>query len=210
LPVMKSSCYHPIVMNPLIREIEQEQDLVVRALKLAALVTRAFAEEGWDLVVVGGSAVEFYTEGAYMSGDIDMCRLASKPIPLRKAQDIMMTLDATGGPRSWKVAGLYVDLLGLLENEARTDFRKINTPLGPVSVIPAELVIVERVLLGFYPDFDEEAKNIAKKMLAVCIADKTPVDWDEVQRLADLPDFNVSKELAELREEVSRELETVN
>lgn len=40
-----------------LRDIEQTEDLVERALKLAALVTRLFAEEGWDLVVVGGSAV---------------------------------------------------------------------------------------------------------------------------------------------------------
>jgi hypothetical protein len=46
-----------------IREIEATPDLLERALKLAGLVTRLFREAGWDLAVVGGSAVEFYTEG---------------------------------------------------------------------------------------------------------------------------------------------------
>lgn len=190
-----------------LREIENTGDLVERALKLAALVTRLFADEGWDLVVVGGSAVEFYTEGAYMSGDIDLCRLTPSPIPLRRAQELMGQLGATGGPRSWKVAGMYVDLLGLLENEAQSPCRDVDTPFGKVVIAPAELILVERVLLGFYPNPDDEARDVAKKMLAVCLKGQTPVDWEEVERLANLPAFGVSEELAQLREEVTNELE---
>jgi hypothetical protein len=193
-----------------LRDIEQTEDLVERALKLAALVTRLFAEEGWDLVVVGGSAVEFYTEGAYMSGNIDLCRRTASPIPLRRAQELMGQLGATGGPRSWKVAGLFVDLLGLLENEAQSPCRDIDTPFGKVVVAPAELVLVERVLLAYYPNPDEEARDVARKMMAVCLTEKTPVDWDEVERLAGMPAFGITDELAQLRAEVANELEIQN
>ena len=55
-------------------DILATEDLLERALKLSGLVTALFAEQGYRLVVVGGSAVEFYTEGGYMSGDIDFCR----------------------------------------------------------------------------------------------------------------------------------------
>jgi len=189
-----------------LEEIEQTQDLLERALKLAAVVTRLFADEGWKLIVVGGSAVEFYTEGAYMSGDIDFCRMTLKPIPPRKAQEIMGRLRAKGGPRSWQVAGLYVDLLGLLENEAQTPYREIETPLGQVTLVPAELVLVERVLPAFYPTPDEEAAAVARKMMAVCVSGKTPVDWLEVKRLACLPDFDIAGELERLRKEVAHEL----
>jgi hypothetical protein len=189
-----------------IREIEATPDLLERALKLSGLVTRLFRDAGWDLVVVGGSAVEFYTEGAYMSGDIDLCRRNPAPIPLRLAQDLMGKLGATGGPRSWKVAGLFVDLLGLLENEATVPCRTIGTPYGAVSVIPAELAVVERALLAFYPRPDPEARTVAKKMLAVCVSGDTPVDWDEIRRLAGLPSFNISGELDRLKREVEREL----
>ncbi len=41
-------------------DIEQTPDLLAKALKLAGLVTSLFREAGWPLVVVGGSAVEFY------------------------------------------------------------------------------------------------------------------------------------------------------
>jgi hypothetical protein len=197
-------------MDARMAEIEATDDPVEKALKLAALVSRLFAAEGWNLVVVGGSAVEFYTEGAYMSGDIDLCRSTLKPIPLRKAQDIMAQIGASGGPRSWQVGGLFVDLLGLLENEARTPCREVATPLGNVVIMPPELVLVERALLAYYPREDDEAKGVAQKMLAVCLSGKTPVDWDEVERLARLPDFNIADELAALRAEVKREIEVAS
>lgn len=181
-------------------------DLLDRALRLSGLVTRLFREAGWELVVVGGSAVEFYTEGSYMSGDIDLCRKTLLPVPLRLAQDLMGRLGATGGPRSWKVAGLFVDMLGLLENEATTPCRTIDTPSGPISLMPAELAIVERTLLAFYPQRDPEATAVAKKMLAVCVSGDTPVDWDEVRRLAALPSFDILRELDGLKKEVEREL----
>ncbi len=49
-------------------DINGTDDLLERALKLSGLVTSLFRESGFGLVVVGGSAVEFYTEGDYMSG----------------------------------------------------------------------------------------------------------------------------------------------
>ncbi len=190
----------------ILQEIEQTEDLLKKGMMLAGLVTSLFKEAGWDLVVVGGSAVEFYTEGAYMSGDIDVCRNNLRPIPLRLAQDLMAKLNATGGPRSWLVAGMYFDLLGLLENEAITPCREMSTPYGTIQIVPAELAIVERILLAFYPDKDSNARDVAKKMLAVCLTGQTAVDWVEVDRLAALPAYSVISELKELKSEVQREL----
>ena len=46
-----------------VADIESTSDLLERALKLSGLVTTLFQRHGFPLVVVGGSAVEFYTEG---------------------------------------------------------------------------------------------------------------------------------------------------
>src|SRR5438034_6603851 len=102
-------------------DITAESDPTLKHLKLASLVSAVFRERGIELVIVGGSAIEFYTEGAYVSGDVDLCVLTpAKPIPLRLRQEIMGELGGQGGPRSWEVAGLFVDLLGVVEKEART------------------------------------------------------------------------------------------
>ena len=44
-------------------DIESTSDLLERAMKLSGLITTLFQRHGFSLVVVGGSAVEFYTEG---------------------------------------------------------------------------------------------------------------------------------------------------
>jgi hypothetical protein len=184
-----------------IEDIASTGDLLERALKLSGLVSALFADVGFKLVVVGGSAVEFYTEGGYMSGDIDFCRREVVPIPLRLAQDVMAKLGATGGPRSWQVCGLFVDMLGLLENESTSPMRTVETPYGPVTLIPRELALVERVLAAYYPQPSDEALRIARQMMASSLEDPS-MDWVEVRRLADSSDFKVSRELQRLRAEV--------
>jgi len=175
-------------------------------MKLSGLVTSVFKEAGWELVVVGGSAVEFYTEGAYMSGDVDFCRRTLAPIPMRVAQDVMGQLDATGGPRSWMVAGLFVDMLGFVENEAVSPYRELETPYGRISILPAELALVERVLTAVYPRPDAEARGVARKMMVACLAGGVDIDWQEVERLAALPSFRILDEYQLFKQEIADEL----
>jgi len=80
-------CHMEIDVKSAVAEIESTTDLLERALKLSGLVTTMFQRRGFPLVVVGGSAVEFYTEGGYMSGDIDFCRRSLKAIPLRALRE---------------------------------------------------------------------------------------------------------------------------
>jgi hypothetical protein len=174
--------------------------LLERALKLAGLVSALFAEAGHQLIVVGGSAIEVYTEGGYMSGDIDFCRRELR-MPLRLAQDIMARLGATGGPRNWRVCGLFVDMLGVLENESRAPMRTIETPYGPVTLMPRELALAERVLAAYYPQPSDEALKTAKQMMASRLDDPA-MDWGEAERLAAMPDFNILGELRRLKTEV--------
>ncbi len=181
-------------------EIEATNDILERALKLAGLVTTLFAKRGHSLVVVGGSAVEFYTEGGYMSGDIDFCRTSLTAIPPRIMQEVISELGGKGVARSWLVCGLYVDLLGFLESESAIPCRELETPYGVVKMIPPELSLVERVLVAFYPP-SSEALTTAKKMMAVALDDSS-FNWDEARRLAALPSFNVLKEFEDLRREV--------
>ena len=181
-------------------DIESTSDLLERALKLSGLITTLFQRHGIPLVVVGGSAVEFYTEGGYMSGDIDFCRKSLKAIPPRLMQDIIAELGGRGVARSWEVCGLYVDLLGVLENESVLPNRELETPYGTVRIIPPELALVERVLIAYYPP-SAELLVTARKMMVSAVGDPD-FNWDEAERLAALPDFGVLEELRNLRMEV--------
>ena len=183
-----------------IADIASTSDLLERALKLAGLITTLFQRHGFPLVVVGGSAVEFYTEGGYMSGDIDFCRKSLNAIPPRLMQEIISELGGKGVARSWEVCGLCVDLLGVLENESVLPNRELETPFGTVRIIPPELALVERVLVAYYPP-SSELLSTARKMMVAAVGDPD-FSWDEAERLAALPSFGVLEELRRLRTEV--------
>lgn len=76
-----------------------------------------------------------------------------------------------------------------------------------VREIAATRSLLERVLLAYYPLPSREGQSVARKLLAVALQGATPMDWREVRRLAALPSFRVSKELASLREETRREIQ---
>ena len=185
-------------------DIEATGDLLERVLKLSGLITTLFAERGFPLVIVGGSAVEFYTEGGYMSGDIDFCRKTLKAIPPRIMQEIVAKLGGKGVARSWLVCGLYVDLLGVLESESTKPNRELETPYGTVSVIPPELALVERVLFAYCPPTAECVPSARQMMVAALKDDR--FDWTEAERLADSPDFKILDEFKRLKQEMSDEL----
>ena len=180
-------------------DIEATADLLERAMKLSGLVTTLFQERGFPLVVVGGSAVEFYTEGGYMSGDIDFCSKTLKAVPPRLMQGIAESLGGKGLGRNWLICGLYVDLLGVLETESALPERALETPYGTVRILPPELALVERIL---YAEQDAECVASARQMMASALADAS-FDWTEAKRLAALPDFAVAEQLETLKREIA-------
>lgn len=189
-------------------DIENEQDPSLKSQKLAGLCSALFRERGIELVVVGGSAIEFYTEGAYVSGDVDLCVLSTtKPVALRLRQEIMGELGAQGGPRSWQVAGIFVDLLGDVEKEGRTPIRQMASPYGLINLLDPEELLVERVLVSSYPSPNEESRACARELAVVALTGAVQMDWNEVMRLAASPNYRVVDELKSLVQEVSDELE---
>jgi hypothetical protein len=189
-----------------LRDIGKERDPNLKSQKLASLVSALFRERNIELVVVGGSAIEFYTDGAYLSGDIGLCQIRPfTPIPLRLRQEIMGQLGAKGGPRSWEVAGTFVDILGLVETESKSSFRKLKAPYGVVTLVGPEELLVERVLVSVYPQPNREARACARILASVAIEGRVKLDWGEVERLAKAPQYRIFSECQELIREVARE-----
>jgi hypothetical protein len=187
-------------------DITAERDPTLKALKLASLCSTLFRERGIELVVVGGSAIELLTEGAYTSGDIDLCIRNGVVLDMWQRQELMAPLKAEGGPRSWRVAGLFVDLLGALESSARTPRRKLAAPYGLVELLPPEELLVERVLVSVYPQPYPPARETARKLAAVGLQGRMEMDWQEVERLAGLPGFRTWPECKEMVNELCEEL----
>jgi len=193
-------------MKAALADIAAETDPPIKHLKLASLVSATFRERAIELVVVGGSAIEFYTEGAYVSGDLDLCLLSPSRLDLRTRQELMGHLGASGGPRSWQVAGQYVDILGEVETFAPSAFREISAPYGPVRIIGPEESLVERVLSAVYPQRHEPAEFCARKRAAVALTGQVELDWGEAARLAARPEYAILSALKKLVSDVADEL----
>ena len=187
-------------------DITAEQDPTIKSLKMASLCSTLWAERGVELVVVGGSAIEILTEGAYASGDLDLCHATKATLPVRERQEVMGLLGAKGGPRNWQVAGMYVDVLGPVESFARTPYRRVQAPYGDVLVMKPEDLLVERVLVSVYPGGNQTARDCSKKFIAVILGGDLAVNWDEVRRLANLPEYRNLPECEKLVNEVADEL----
>ena len=187
-------------------DVTGEKDPTIKSLKLASLCTSLWAERGVELVVVGGSAIEILTEGAYASGDLDMCHVTKASLPVRERQEVMGMLGAKGGPRNWQVAGMYFDLLGPAESFAHTPFRRVQAPYGEVLLMKPEDLLVERVLVSVYPEKNPPARECAKALTAVILRGQIAVNWDEVRRLANLREYRNLSECVQLVKEVADEL----
>jgi hypothetical protein len=194
------------IIQAALADITAETDPTLKHLKLASLVSAVFRERGVELVVVGGSAIEFYTEGAYVSGDLDMCLISPGRLDIRRRQELMGQLNARGGPRNWQVAGQYVDILGEIEILARTPFDELQGAYGLVRLVSPEDLLVERVLISVYPQPDQTADQCARKLIAVGLTGQVEIDWVEVQRLAQLPEYRILPALIEIVGDVANEL----
>ena len=188
----------------LLTEILNESDPNIKALGISALVSELFRNSGFDPIVVGGSAIEFYTDGAYMSGDIDICfRGIKSPSPREKADIMDGVLGATGSVRTWKVGDVFVDLLGTVEAFADNSFQSLKTPDGSIVLQPPEDLLVERVFEARgWTQPSPEGEDCARKMMRAVLDEAIPFDWKEAERIADLPAYRCLDHLLAMKDDV--------
>lgn len=70
-----------------------------------------------------------------------------------------------------------------------------------------EDLLVERVLMSYYLGESQTARDCAKKFIAAVLGGDLAVNWDEVLRLANLPEYRNLSGCEKLVKEVADELE---
>ncbi len=178
-----------------------EKDQTRKNLLVAEVVSELLRGAGTEPVVVGGSAVEFYTEGAYVSGDVDICFAGARLPTPRERETLLSTVGEAVSIRSWDVAGVIVDILGSLETSARGPLQEI----GQLRLIQLEDLIAERILIATVPQFDADRWAVAKILLAAGWKNLVTLDRAELQRVAASPDYRVAEELQSLIREIESE-----
>lgn len=192
--------------------VREETDLNSKSLLLAGLVSELFRERGFEPVVVGGSAIEFYTDGAYMSGDTDICWTGWPQPTDEERMEIMRQLPGIkshGGSKSWGIEGLWIDLLGEIDYRADKDLVVLETLVGEVTLIPVEDALVGRVYAArkYCNGYDEKDDDCAKKLMSAVLSGRLPIDWDEAYKVAACSKYNCVSEFDAVKAEVEAELE---
>ena len=185
-------------------DVTAEQDPTLKSAKLASLCSALWAERGVELVVVGGSAIEILTEGAYASGDLDMCHATRASLPVRErrkswACSVRKAVRATGRwpgciwicSARWKALPAH-----LLAASKRLT--------ASFLVMKPEDLLVERVLMSFY--LEKTRRRATARRFDRGLAREVEMDWDEVRRLANLPEYRNLSECVKLVKEVADEL----
>jgi len=139
----------------------------LRILYLAALLRQEAGLGTDDVVVVGGSAIEVYTGGAYVSGDIDICAPVG-PVALTLARWGFQRPGREWARLDWKVV---VDVVGPYPSGSMLHTRVEETPYGPVRLGAVEDLILGRLALI---KFWKERAESANVKLLVNLPD---IDW---------------------------------
>ena len=189
--------------------IEHETDANSKALLVAAIVSEEFRARGFEPVIVGGSAIEFYTDGAYMSGDVDVCFAGSKiptPVDIASVMGVLPGVEHIG-IRTWKAFDVFLDMMLALNRHGDTPNVALRTPLGQVVVLSVEEVLVERVFSArCWTGFNMNDEDCAKKLMAAILRGRISCNWEAATKIAGGPAYRCAEELTKMKLEVEAEL----
>lgn len=173
-------------------KLAQERDSVRKRARFVAIITREMAKAGAaEPIIVGGEALEIYTQGSYTSGDIDL-----------KASELLCRLLEQAGFRSngsgnFYHAGLdiYVDWLGPnfdIPGQEEVRERALTIRLGDdeyVKVISIEDLIVDRLNAAKHAN-DADSRMWAETLFLVAGNGSIPLDLDYLDRIAHFEDVH--------------------
>jgi hypothetical protein len=124
----------------------------IRQVTLAAFLSNLFRARNMDFILVGGATVQFYTQGEYLTKDIDVIlRGDTKEV----IEEIMHSLGFTRTSNYRQFGHPSFDFSvefppSPIEIGSRT-IHKVNvieTPEGPLEIIKIEDIIMDRIIAG--------------------------------------------------------------
>ncbi len=176
------------------------KDTVNRRVVFMALFSKEMTERGYKPpVVVGGEAVEIYTQGSYTTGDVDI--KSSK----KATEEILKSWGFMNLGRSWinKEIDIHIDWLGeTLEEgiEAENRVNKIQIDEGlEIKVISIEDLVIDRLNAAKWWG-DSDSFMWAKVLIKVKEGIGEKPDFDYLQKRAEKDDIDdtLKKMLLEL------------
>lgn len=166
-----------------IARLRQTEDRLRRNLLFVALLDRKLGRPSpaQRPIVVGGSAVEFYTTGGYASADMDLVML--------HPEDADRVLGASGFERRGRYWSLPdTDLLVEFPGQTLTYAPGAYDRLTEVEMgdgLAATIIGIEDILIGrLYASVSEQRANDRRWALEMAVLHYDRLDWDAVDALA--------------------------
>ena len=172
-------------------DAERIEDTLDRRLFVTGVITEALMGIGVRPILVGGSAVEFYTHGGYATQDMDVLMPSSKQV-----EDVMAGLGFERSGRYWIRGDLDIMLEAPASPLAGDLNRVIEIDLGEsvVYAIGIEDLIIDR--LNAYVHWRSEEDGRWAERLLSGHAEK--IDWPYLESRA--CDEGVDEALGEMRD----------
>ncbi|MGA8536023.1 MAG: hypothetical protein WB789_01355 [Thermoplasmata archaeon] len=168
-----------------------------RRLRIFAALLAKESGLGTDgMTVVGRSAIEIYTEGSYLSEDIDLVVDSRAQITTALARWGFRDHGKGWSKQEW---GLFVDPMQTPMSGSRRHTQVVSTPFGPFRISGIEDLIIRRVRESVAWQNREEA--FAHAVLLVEFG-KSEIDWEYLDHFARREGWE--RQLAELRRRAKR------
>ena len=142
-----------------------------------ALLTRESGLGTEGLTIVGGSALEIYTTGDYVSGDIDI--VAERP---EKVEEVLQSWGFTKEEIYWqhRDLGLVVQIVGRYDSGSRTLNQIVAIPYGRLRLGSMEDLVWKRVYES--RGWNRPVALDEAMLLALRYSDR--LDWEYLERKA--------------------------
>lgn len=166
-----------------------------KSIQIAAIISEALRQINQDAVLVGGAAVEFYTQGAYSTSDIDMIA--------EGGPDLIKTMEDLGFEKLGKdfihqKLNIYIEFPGKnLKNNEESIRIKVKDKI--LQVISVEDLIVDRLCAFKFWKIAIEGLNVLLLLENNDINEKRLRDRAHEEKVED-----ALKGLSKIREEVIR------
>lgn len=148
-----------------------------RMLFVMSIITPRLEKIGVKAVVVGGSAVEFYTRDWYATGDIDLAITKEKRDAVK---DILTDLGFKNSGRMWvrEDLNLYLEMPGDVRDVNTDKVLRVDTESGYAYIIGLEDIILDRLQAA------EHWKSESDKEQALRIASMffDEIDWKYLEK----------------------------
>lgn len=166
-----------ITYDEVTAELKKARSPTERRIHFAALLARAGKVSIEEFIVVGGSAIEFYTSGQYTSGDIDI--VSTAPVSWAK---ILRAWKFEEQGRIWysSALGIVVDFVKPPYTYDVTRTQVLVTPHGSLRVAAVEDLLVKRLISAKFWKIPGDIEHA--KLLALAHGDR--IDWVYVRDLA--------------------------